>query len=103
MYVLKDCKGRVRLTVDTLAETKGRLGHGWTVWFRSPVMRMVDTQVLHKKDKVSRVRGAVAAARVGGQHSSMLVHKVDTGRFTEVQVPANAHEQQAYGGAFKDA
>lgn len=93
MFIVRGPNGRgfiasIDSTRHTLNQIKGTLRKGETVWFRAPIQRVIPyaTQVLHHKDKVSRVRGKVASARVGGQHSSVLVHKVDTGRFTETRV-----------------
>lgn len=85
-YVLKDAKGKERLTCDTLKEARSRLGHGWSIWYRSELTRTVETQVLHKRDKVSTVRNAVNGARIGGQHSVVLHHKVPTGRSVETRL-----------------
>lgn len=87
MYVVKDVDGKVREKLERFGpREQRRVRSNQTVWFVSPIMRTVDMQVLHKHDKVSRVRGKVASARVGGQHSSVLTHKVETGLFTETRV-----------------
>lgn len=86
MYILKDVTGKVRAEVMSLGAAMGRLGHGWTVWYRDSVLKTVDTQVLVKKDKVSKVRGSVRGCRVAGMHSELLTHKVDTGRTVEARV-----------------
>ena len=82
MYVLKDARGKARREFATLEEAKGFIGHGWTVHYVSPTFKVLEwaTQTLHHKDKVSSVKNQVGSkARVGGQHSSVLVHKVQTG------------------------
>lgn len=93
MFVVKDVNGKVVGSLphtfpNALGYMKARLRRGETVWVRRPVERVLEhaTMFTHHKDKVSRVRGKVQSARVGGQHSGVLVHKVDTGRFTEMRV-----------------
>jgi hypothetical protein len=90
MFIVKCPNGGFIAKIDssrhTLNQIKGTLRRGETVWYRFPVERVVETQMLHHKDKVSRVRDKVASARVGGQHSSMLVHKVETGEMREQRV-----------------
>ena len=91
MLIIRDIHGKERGRIDftvpgAFGKAKGMLGNGWTIWQRKPVTKVLFDQVTHHKDKVSRVYGKVQSARVGGQHSSSLVHKVETGEFREVRV-----------------
>lgn len=85
-FVVKAVSGKVLARVSSLAIAKSRLAPGMTVWYRFPLTRTLTDQVTHHKDKVSRVHGKVQSARVGGQHSSVLTHTVETGRFRENRV-----------------
>lgn len=90
MFIVKKLDGSVVAKIDstrhTLNQIKGVVRRDERVFYRFPVTKVVDTQLLHHKDKVSRVRGKVASARVGGQHSALLVHTMETGEFKEERV-----------------
>ena len=86
MYLIKDAKGVVRAKADDFGEAKRKVRSDWTIWFRSALTRTVETTTVHRKDKVSRVHGKVASARVGGQHSAVVLHKVETGRYVENRI-----------------
>jgi hypothetical protein len=71
MFVIKDHRGHFVESFGDgeLATRKSFLRHGHTIWTIVPIEEVVDTMFLHKKDKVSRVRGKIASARVAGSHT----------------------------------
>ena len=75
-YEVRDRDGKPVRAGDNIKVLKASLGRGHTVWHVAPVMRVLVTQTVHGKDKVSSVKGTFRSCRIGGEHTSTLTHNV---------------------------